>query len=102
METFMGLSGIGDLVLTCTGNLSRNRQVGMKLAQGLNISEIREGTKMIAEGIYTVKAAKILSKKFGINMPIIEEVYNIIYEGKNAYASVIDLMNRPLKGERMF
>jgi len=102
METFMGLSGVGDLVLTCTGDLSRNRQVGMKLAQGLNISEIREGMKMIAEGVYTVKAAKILSEKFGVNMPIVEEVYNIIYEGKNAYASVIDLMNRPLKGERMF
>lgn len=98
-ETFMGLSGMGDLVLTCTGDLSRNRQAGLKLAEGLSIEQITEQTNSVAEGVYTAKAAYELSQKIKIEMPITEEIYKIIYEGKNPYKSVADLMNRPLRNE---
>jgi len=100
-ETFMGLSGMGDLVLTCTGELSRNRQVGLKLAEGHKIEDIVGRMKMVAEGVYTAKAAFDLSEKLGMEMPITNEVYQIIYENKNVQKSVIDLMNRPLKSEKI-
>jgi len=100
-ETFMGLSGMGDLVLTCTGDLSRNRQVGLKIAEGMSIDEITGSMKMVAEGVYTTKAAYNLAKKLGVETPIINEVYEIIYNGKKPYDSVGDLMGRPLKSERL-
>lgn len=100
-ETFMGLSGMGDLVLTCTGDLSRNRQVGLKIAEGLSLADITASTKMVAEGVYTTKAAYALSKKLGVETPIINEVYEILYNGKKPKQSVIDLMNRPLRSEQI-
>ncbi|KAA0257713.1 NAD(P)-dependent glycerol-3-phosphate dehydrogenase [Deferribacter autotrophicus] len=101
LETFMGLSGMGDLVLTCTGELSRNRTVGIRLGKGEKIEEITESTKMIAEGVYTVKAAYELAKKLEIEMPITEEVYKIIYESKDPQESFYDIMRRPLKEENI-
>lgn len=100
-ETFMGLSGMGDLVLTCTGDLSRNRQVGLKIAEGMSLKDITASTNNVAEGVYTTKAAYELAKKIGVDTPIINEVYEILYNGKKPLDSVVDLMSRPLKSEKI-
>ncbi len=100
-ETFMGLSGMGDLVLTSTGELSRNRNVGIKLAKGLSLNEILDSMKMVAEGVFTAKAAYNLAHKMNVEMPITTEVYKILYENKSANDSVMDLMRRDLKDERI-
>ena len=97
--TFAGLSGIGDLVLTCTGDLSRNRTVGLKIGRGIDLNEITEGMNMVAEGIRTSMSAYQLAKKMKIEMPIIEQVYGILYEGKDPKAAVRELMTRELKKE---
>ncbi len=97
--TFLGLSGMGDLVLTCTGDLSRNRSVGIQLGQGKKLEEILSSMKMIAEGVKTAKAAWGLAKKHGIDMPIIEQVYLVIFEGKDPRTAVYDLMTRETKSE---
>jgi len=100
-ETFMGLSGMGDLVLTCTGDLSRNRTVGLKIAEGLSLKEITGSMNMVAEGVYTTMAAKKLSEKLGVDAPIINEVFSILYLEKKPYDSVASLMGRPLKSEKL-
>jgi glycerol-3-phosphate dehydrogenase (NAD(P)+) len=97
--TFSGLAGLGDLVLTCTGDLSRNRMVGLKIAEGMPVEEIVSSMRMIAEGIETSKAATMLARREGVEMPITVEVYRIIYEGKDPREAVRDLMTRELKGE---
>jgi len=97
--TFSGLAGLGDLIVTCTGDLSRNRMVGLKIAEGVAIDEIISSMKMIAEGIKTSQAAYKLAQKMGIEMPITTEVYHIIYEGKDPRRAVKDLMTRQLKEE---
>ncbi|WP_320007528.1 NAD(P)H-dependent glycerol-3-phosphate dehydrogenase [Maridesulfovibrio sp.] len=97
-STFMGLSGMGDLVLTCTGDLSRNRQVGLKLGQGLKLSEILK-MRMVAEGVKTTESVHFLAQKLGVELPITEQVYKILYEDKDPATAVCDLMNRDLKAE---
>jgi len=97
--TFAGLAGIGDLILTCTGDLSRNRMVGLRIAEGVPVKEIVSHMNMVAEGIKTSLSAYNLAKKMGIEMPIITEVYNIIYKGKDPRKAVKDLMTRELKVE---
>jgi len=97
--TFAGLAGIGDLILTCTGDLSRNRMVGLKIAEGVSAKEIVSGMKMVAEGIKTSLSAYNLARKMGVEMPIITEVYNVIYKGKDPRKAVKDLMTRELKVE---
>jgi glycerol-3-phosphate dehydrogenase (NAD(P)+) len=97
--TFMGLSGLGDLVLTCTGPLSRNRQFGVDLAQGKKAMEIVGGQKAVVEGYYTVDAAYRLSKARAIEMPITEELYRIVYENKDIRASLEDITARVYKEE---
>lgn len=92
-ETFSGLSGMGDLVLTCTGDLSRNRNVGIQLGQGKKLSEITKNRKMVAEGIFTVKSAFALKNKFKIQTAIIEETYRVIYEDKSPHKALEDLMS---------
>ncbi len=99
-ETFVGLSGLGDLVLTCTGELSRNHKVGGLLAQGKTIEEISESMNMVAEGVPTAKAVYLAAQARGVEMPICEEVYKIIYERKSPWDSINDLMRRPLKEEK--
>jgi glycerol-3-phosphate dehydrogenase (NAD(P)+) len=99
VETFMGLSGIGDLVLTCTGDLSRNRTVGKRLARGETLDEITKSMRGIAEGVYTVKAAKYLQIFYQVEMPITEEIYKVLYENKSIFEAIMDLMNRPLRSE---
>lgn len=97
--TFSGLSGLGDLVLTCTGSLSRNRTVGLKLGQGKKLDDIVSEMSMVAEGIKTTRSGYELAKKLGIEMPILEQVYAVLYEDKKCSDAVRDLLNRELKVE---
>jgi glycerol-3-phosphate dehydrogenase (NAD(P)+) len=97
--TLSGLSGLGDLVLTCTGELSRNRAVGLKLGQGMGLDQILKEMKMVAEGIKTTRSAYDLSKKLRVPMPITEQVYNILYRNKDPKEAVTELMTRDLKVE---
>jgi glycerol-3-phosphate dehydrogenase (NAD(P)+) len=98
-RTFSGLSGLGDLVLTCTGPLSRNYTLGTKLGQGMKLKDILDQTISVVEGVATAESAFELSKKCNIEMPIVEQVYKIIYEGKDPALAVNDLMSRSLKSE---
>lgn len=101
-STFYGLSGIGDLVLTCTGELSRNRTVGYELGQGKKLTEIFSELSekgMVAEGVKTTKAAHELAKRYKVSMPITQEVYNLLYEDKDVHQVVDDLMMREIGGE---
>jgi glycerol-3-phosphate dehydrogenase (NAD(P)+) len=99
-ETLAGLSGVGDLVLTCTGSLSRNRTVGEALGQGRNLSEILDslGGK-VAEGVLTTRAALGLARRHGIEMPITEQMEQILNEGKDPHEAIKELMLRPGKDE---
>lgn len=97
--TFSGLAGLGDLVLTCTGELSRNRTVGFKIGQGMTLNEATEGMKMVAEGIATARAVYNLSAKVGVEMPITEHVYKVLYEGMSAKDAVMTLMSRDPRKE---
>lgn len=90
-HTFSGLSGIGDLVLTCTGDLSRNRNVGIKIGKGIGLDEILKEMDMVAEGIKTTVSGYDMSRKFQVEMPILEQVYKILYEKKNYKSAVTDL-----------
>ncbi|MDH3540162.1 MAG: NAD(P)-dependent glycerol-3-phosphate dehydrogenase [Acidimicrobiia bacterium] len=98
--TFAGLSGIGDLVLTCTGDLSRNRQVGLGLGRGQTLTEVLSGMTEVAEGVKTTAGARQLAAEAVIDMPITEQVYQVLYEGKAPRASVLELMGRELREER--
>lgn len=97
--TMMGLGGMGDLILTCTGSLSRNRTVGFELGKGRPLSEILNSMTMIAEGVRTSKSAFNLARREGVDMPIVGEVYQVLYEDKPPKKAMVDLMNRPLKHE---
>lgn len=99
LETLMGLAGLGDLVLTCTGSLSRNRFVGQELGKGRRLGEITAELNEIAEGINTARAVKKLADRAGLEMPIVSEVNAVLYEGKSAGDAVAELMNRPLREE---
>jgi glycerol-3-phosphate dehydrogenase (NAD(P)+) len=98
--TFAGLSGIGDLVLTCTGELSRNRQVGVELGKGRALEEILAGMSMVAEGVETTRAAHRLAEREGVEMPITAQVHEVLFAGKDPRRGVIDLMGRSLRDER--
>lgn len=98
-ETLMGLAGLGDLVLTCTGSLSRNRFVGQELGKGRALAEILAEMREVAEGVRTSKAVKQLSDRLRIEMPVTNEVHSVLYEGKSAAEAARELMSRPLRGE---
>ena len=98
-ETFYGLAGIGDLILTCTGELSRNHRVGHELGRGRTLREILAGMKMVAEGIHTTVAARRISRALGVEMPISEQIYQVLYRGKPPRKAVEELMTRALKAE---
>lgn len=98
-RTFSGLSGLGDLVLTCTGPLSRNYSVGVSLGKGMKLKEILSSTKSVAEGVATSLSAFELSRKQDIEMPIVEQIYEVIYKEKSPVDAVSILMNRMLKPE---
>jgi glycerol-3-phosphate dehydrogenase (NAD(P)+) len=99
LETFAGLAGMGDLVLTCTGALSRNRSVGVLLGKGQKLEDILRDAKFVAEGIKTSKAARQLAQRHGIEMPITFEMYRVLYEGASPREGVQRLMTRTLKAE---
>jgi glycerol-3-phosphate dehydrogenase (NAD(P)+) len=99
METLMGLAGLGDLVLTCTGSLSRNRFVGEELGKGRTLEEIVAELSEVAEGINTARAVKKLADRAGLEMPITNEVNAVLYGGKPARDAVAELMSRPLREE---
>lgn len=99
METLMGLAGLGDLVLTCTGSLSRNRFVGEELGKGRTLAEITAELTEVAEGIKTARAVKKLADRAGLEMPITNEVNAVLYDGKSARDAVVELMSRPLREE---
>lgn len=98
-ETFAGLAGMGDLVLTCTGSLSRNRSVGIELGHGKNIEEILAETRRVAEGVRTSRSAKELAERAGIEMPIVTEMYRVLYEAESPRNAIQRLMSRALKPE---
>ncbi len=98
-STFAGLAGLGDLVLTCSSDLSRNRTVGVRLGQGESLGDILASMKMVAEGVRTTKAARQLAHAYQVEMPIIDEVHHILFEGKSPKRATADLMLREPKPE---
>jgi glycerol-3-phosphate dehydrogenase (NAD(P)+) len=97
--TLSGLAGLGDLVLTATGNLSRNRSVGIRLGQGQKLPAILAATTMVAEGVSTCRAAHLLGSKHGVDLPIIQRMYEVLYEEKDPRGAIKELMERPLTSE---
>ena len=98
-QTFAGLSGMGDLIVTCTSRHSRNRYVGEQVGAGKSIDEVLRGMKMVAEGVRTTRSAMDLSRRHGVVMPITTEVFEILFNGKNPKKAVTDLMTRDPKAE---
>ncbi len=98
-RTFTGLAGIGDLILTCTGDLSRNHTVGKKIGQGQKVDTILAGMNMVAEGVKTSKSVYYLSRKLGVDMPISHEIYHVLYEDVPPKEALFRLMTRNLKHE---
>lgn len=99
-ETFMGLSGVGDLIVTCTSMHSRNRRAGILLGKGKSLSETLEEVHMVVEGVNTAAAAYKLGKKYGVSMPITEEANEILFDGKSPREAVNALMTREKRNER--
>jgi glycerol-3-phosphate dehydrogenase (NAD(P)+) len=99
-ETLMGLSGLGDLFLTCSSEKSRNFSLGLKIAGGKKTSTLLKSKKTVAEGAHTVKAIYKLSKKLKIDLPINNEIYKILYLNKDIDKSISELLNRPLTTEK--
>jgi len=98
--TFAGLAGMGDLVLTCTGDLSRNRTVGFKLGQGMQLADILAEMRMVAEGVKSAESVYLLARSLGVDMPIVEKTYQILHENMPARQAVTELMARDLKAEQ--
>jgi glycerol-3-phosphate dehydrogenase (NAD(P)+) len=98
-RTLAGLAGLGDLVLTCSGDLSRNRQVGIELGRGRKLADILGGMRMVAEGVETTRAAVDLAARLGVDMPIARQVHAILYEDRSPRAALRELMDRSLKEE---
>lgn len=98
-DTMMGLAGMGDLVLTCTDNLSRNRRMGLALASGKTVDEAQEEIQQVVEGVLAAKAVKEVADQLGIEMPICHQVYRILYEGASPHDAVAALMARELTAE---
>ena len=98
--TFAGLSGMGDLVLTCSGDLSRNRRVGLALGAGKKLADIISEMRMVAEGVKTTKVAHELARKLGVSAPITMFMYRVLHEDRPARDAIAELMTRPLKMER--
>lgn len=97
--TFAGLAGIGDLVLTCTGTLSRNRTVGLEIGRGATLHEVMAGRETVAEGVTTTESAKALAEREGIEMPIVNAVHRVLFERQPARWALVELMGRELRGE---
>ena len=101
IETFYGLTGIGDLIVTCASMHSRNRRAGILIGQGKTMEEAMDEVKMVVEGVYSAKAGYALSQKYGVSMPIIEQVNKVLFEGASASEAVKELMLRDKKVENI-
>ena len=99
-ETFAGLAGLGDLVLTCTGALSRNRAVGVAVGQGLTLDQALAGKESVAEGVVNTQSARALATRAGVAMPIVEATHRILFEGQPPREAIVELMGRELRAER--
>lgn len=99
-ETFAGLAGLGDLVLTCTGALSRNRAVGVAIGEGMTLAEALAGKESVAEGVLNTQSAKALADRLGVELPIIDATHRILFEGQAPRSAIADLMARELRSER--
>ena len=99
IETFTGLTGIGDLIVTCASVHSRNRKAGYIIGQGMSVQEAMDEVRMVVEGVYSAKAAAKLSKKYGVSMPIVDEVNAVLFDGKSPADAVDDLMLRESRSE---
>ena len=99
-ETFAGLAGLGDLVLTCTGALSRNRAVGVAIGQGQTLEEALAGKDSVAEGVINAQSAKALADRLGVEMPIIDATHRILFDGQSPREAIAELMARELRAER--
>lgn len=99
-STFAGLAGIGDLVLTCTGALSRNRAVGVEIGKGKTLEQALAGKPTVAEGVVTTRSALALAQREGVEMPIAETVYRVLFEGYSARRAIPELMERGLRAEQ--
>jgi glycerol-3-phosphate dehydrogenase (NAD(P)+) len=97
--TFAGLAGLGDLVLTCTGSLSRNRAVGIELGKGRNLEDVLRDTETVAEGVVTAQSARELARRSGVEMPIVDTVNRVLFEGQPARSAIGALMTRELRSE---
>jgi glycerol-3-phosphate dehydrogenase (NAD(P)+) len=98
-ETFMGLAGLGDLVLTCTDNQSRNRRTGLGIAAGKSLQQIAAELGQVMEGVQTASEVHLLAQKHAVDMPICEQVYLVLHEGHDAHTAVHELLSRALKSE---
>jgi glycerol-3-phosphate dehydrogenase (NAD(P)+) len=98
-STFAGLAGTGDLVLTCTGGLSRNRALGLEIGRGRRLDEVIAGWSMVAEGVATTRAALVLAARHGVELPIAAQVDEVLFRGRSAKDAVRELLSRPLKEE---
>lgn len=99
IETFSGLTGIGDLIVTCASVHSRNRKAGYLMGQGMSMQEAMDEVKMVVEGVYSAKAAAKLAEKYGVSMPIVDEVNAVLFDGKSPAEAVNDLMMRESRSE---
>jgi len=97
--TLSGLPGLGDLILTCAGELSRNRRVGLEIAKGRKVSDILAGMRMVAEGVRNTRSVRLLAQRLEVEMPIVEQMCQVLYKEKNPMGAVRDLMQRTLKRE---
>ncbi|MEO7102205.1 MAG: NAD(P)H-dependent glycerol-3-phosphate dehydrogenase [Gemmatimonadaceae bacterium] len=98
--TFAGLAGVGDLVLTCTGLLSRNRALGVEIGRGKTLDEALTGRETVAEGVITTRSAKALSDRVGVTMPIVDAAFSVLFEGQSPRDAIVELMNRDPRPER--
>ncbi|MCG9683982.1 NAD(P)H-dependent glycerol-3-phosphate dehydrogenase [Vibrio sp. Isolate23] len=98
-ETFMGMAGLGDLVLTCTDNQSRNRRFGLALGQGKDVDMAQEEIGQVVEGYRNTKEVWLLSQRMGVEMPIVDQIYQVLYQGKDAHLAAKDLLARDKKSE---
>lgn len=99
-ETFMGMAGLGDLVLTCTDNQSRNRRFGLALGAGKDVDVAQEEIGQVVEGYRNTKEVWLLAQRVGVEMPIVEQIYQVLYQGKDAHVAAQDLLARDKKSER--
>lgn len=101
IETFTGLTGIGDLIVTCASVHSRNRKAGYLIGQGRTMQEAMDEVKMVVEGVYSAKAAKKLAEKYDVSMPIVEQVNAVLFDGKDPAKAVDELMQREMRSEHL-